>query len=37
VTALEQIAKGDEETLPTFGHSREDFAAGLRGIAGGTT
>jgi hypothetical protein len=37
VTALEQITDGDEETLPTFGHSRAAFAAGLRGIAGGTT
>ena len=38
ITALEQVkTDGDEgeETLPNFGHSHDDFAAGLRGISGG--
>ncbi len=37
ISALSQVTDDSEgeETTPTFGHSREDFARGLRGISGG--
>lgn len=38
ISALEPVVRsGDkDETLPTYGHSPQDFARGLRGISGGT-
>ena len=36
ITALEDVVDPEKETLPTFGHSRDAFAAGLRGVSGGT-
>jgi len=35
ISAIEKRTDGDE-TQPTFGHTHADFAAGLRGISGGT-
>ena len=35
ITALKQADDDQGEPQPTFGHSREAFAAGLRGVSGG--
>lgn len=33
ISMLEEVTDPNAEPTPTFGHSREDFAAGLRGIS----